>query len=85
MKIEGSVSRSISQRHGSADPDPHQNVMDPQHCFKLTLVTSKQEIEGRQVASLIDPRDFWVEERGHTHPHQHRRVLAQDLRTQNTN
>jgi hypothetical protein len=26
-------SRSISQRHGSADPDPdpHQNVMDPQH------------------------------------------------------
>ncbi len=22
---------SVSQRHGSADPDPHQNVMDPQH------------------------------------------------------
>ncbi len=33
MKIEGSG--SISQRHGSADPDPHQNVMDPQHCFKV--------------------------------------------------
>ncbi len=34
-KIEeyGSRSGSISQRHGSADPDldPHQNVMDPQH------------------------------------------------------
>jgi hypothetical protein len=29
MKIAGSG--SISQRHGSADPDPHQNVMDPQH------------------------------------------------------
>jgi hypothetical protein len=31
MKIEGSESGSISQRHGSADPDPdpHQNVMDP--------------------------------------------------------
>ncbi len=29
----GSESRSISQRHGSADlvPDPHQNVMDPEH------------------------------------------------------
>ncbi len=28
-------SGSISQRHGSEDPDlnPHQNVMDPQHCF----------------------------------------------------
>jgi hypothetical protein len=24
-----SESGSISQRHGSADPDPHQNVMDP--------------------------------------------------------
>jgi hypothetical protein len=29
----GSESGSISQRHGSTDPDPHQNVMDPQHCF----------------------------------------------------
>ncbi len=35
MKIEesgsASGSGSISQRHGSVDPDPHQNVMDPQH------------------------------------------------------
>jgi hypothetical protein len=34
MKIEGSGSTSgsgsISQRHGSVDPDPQQNVMDPQ-------------------------------------------------------
>ncbi len=32
----GSGSGSFSQRHGSADPnpDPPQNVMDPQHCFK---------------------------------------------------
>jgi hypothetical protein len=38
MKIEGSGSESgsISQRHGSTDPDtdPHQNVMDPQHYHK---------------------------------------------------
>jgi hypothetical protein len=36
IKIEGSASGSgsISQRHGSADPDPHQNVMDPQHWLK---------------------------------------------------
>jgi hypothetical protein len=27
----GSESGSISQRHGSADPDPLQNVMDPEH------------------------------------------------------
>jgi hypothetical protein len=33
-KIAGSGSGSISQRHGSADPDPPQNVMDPQHCMK---------------------------------------------------
>jgi hypothetical protein len=36
MKIEGfgsgSESGSISQRHGSADPDPHQNG---QHCQKV--------------------------------------------------
>jgi hypothetical protein len=32
-KISGS--RSISQRHGSADPDPHQNVMDPEHWYIL--------------------------------------------------
>jgi hypothetical protein len=30
-KIGGSG--SISQRHGSPDPDPPQYVMDPQHCF----------------------------------------------------
>jgi hypothetical protein len=40
MKIAGSESGSgsgsISQRHGSADPDldPHQNVMGPQHWKK---------------------------------------------------
>jgi hypothetical protein len=37
IKIEGSGSasgsESITQRHGSADPDPHLNVMDPQNCF----------------------------------------------------
>jgi hypothetical protein len=35
-KIAGSG--SISQRHGSLDPDPDppQNVMDPQHCFKVS-------------------------------------------------
>jgi hypothetical protein len=27
-----------SQRHGSADPDPHQNVMDPQHCHKYIFI-----------------------------------------------
>jgi hypothetical protein len=48
-KIAGSGSASgsgsISPRHGSADPDPHQNVMDPQHCMiyycTLTLVNDK--------------------------------------------
>jgi hypothetical protein len=41
MKIAGSGSESgsISQRHGSVDPDPYQNVMDPQHCFKNTAHT----------------------------------------------
>ncbi len=30
-------SGSVSQRYGSADPDPYQNVTDPKHCF-LTYV-----------------------------------------------
>jgi hypothetical protein len=47
MKTEGSGIRirdpdpgsgSISPRHGSADPDPHQNVMDPQHCLVVNIV-----------------------------------------------
>jgi hypothetical protein len=33
----GSESGSISQRHRFADPDPHQNVMDPEHCLKHKL------------------------------------------------
>ncbi len=35
-KIAGSGSGSISQRHGSADPDPLQNVMDPEHWIKFS-------------------------------------------------
>ena len=31
--VPGVGSGSISQRYGSADPDPHQNVTDPQHWF----------------------------------------------------
>ncbi len=31
----GSESRSVSQRYGSADPDPCQNVTDPQHYSKV--------------------------------------------------
>jgi hypothetical protein len=30
--VSGSGAGSIRQRYGSADPDPHQNVTDPQHC-----------------------------------------------------
>ncbi len=33
-KIGGSGAGSISQRHRSANPNPHQNVMDPQHRLK---------------------------------------------------
>ncbi len=27
----------INRRHGSSDPNPHQNVMDPQHCWRQHL------------------------------------------------
>ncbi len=39
MKIAGSG--SISQRHGSADPDPHQNVMYSQHWKKDAKLQEK--------------------------------------------
>jgi hypothetical protein len=42
MKIEGSG--SISQRHGSADPDPHQNDMDPRDCQKVWNFYMKKKI-----------------------------------------
>jgi hypothetical protein len=38
-----SGSRSISQRHGSADPDPHQNVMDPENCLPYIEKKAKRE------------------------------------------
>ncbi len=30
----GTGSGSVSERYGSADPDPHQNVTDLQHCYE---------------------------------------------------
>ncbi len=49
MKIEGfgSASRfgSIGQRHGSADPEPHQNVMDPQHCWIVQCSSNLENLQ----------------------------------------
>ena len=41
----GSASGSISLRHEFADPEPdqHQNVMDPQHCF-LYLMERRETV-----------------------------------------
>jgi hypothetical protein len=33
----GSASGSINQRHESPDPDPHQNVMEPDHWFFVSM------------------------------------------------
>jgi hypothetical protein len=48
-KIAGSG--SISQRHGSADPDPPKNVMDPQHWYTVYRTHSHREGEkgGREL------------------------------------
>ncbi len=43
-KIAGSGSGSISQRHGSSDPDPHQNVMDLEHWEGDLLAVLPQQI-----------------------------------------
>jgi hypothetical protein len=54
MKIEGSG--SISRRHGSADPDPHQNVMDPQHWNKQYVVINGQG----KTKKFANPRKFMI-------------------------
>ena len=41
----GSESGSICQRHGSANPDLYQNVMDPQHCCREIKF---QEVNGKR-------------------------------------
>ncbi len=66
-------SGSNSQMHGYADPDPHQNVMDPEHwslqctAFILTICTHSCRGWGGQMygfsmqVSLCTP--VWVEVR----------------------
>ncbi len=44
-------SGSIGQRHGSADPDPHQNVMDQEHWYR-TL----EHMLIKSAADLLSPR-----------------------------
>jgi hypothetical protein len=42
---KGVRSGSISQRYGSGDPDPHQDVNDPQHCYSgLGIVVQNHKI-----------------------------------------
>ena len=66
-KIAGSGSGSISQRHGSADPDTYQFVADPQHCrwqykkmsqprsvFRFVRVFTVQHKKGRYYSVIIN-------------------------------
>ncbi len=52
----------ISQRHGSADPGPHQNVMDPQHWlfhYNTHLISKKSNKVLRIKAILMRIRIFY--------------------------
>ncbi len=51
-KIPGSG--SVSQRYGSADPDPYQNIMDPQHWSERIGLTSM--MHGRM---LVSENSYW--------------------------
>ncbi len=44
MEIAGFGSRSASPRYGSADPDPYQNVTDPQYFLVVLLVDGRIRI-----------------------------------------
>jgi hypothetical protein len=60
MKIEG----SISQRYGSEDPDlesdPHQNVMDPQHCHGSATSYSIIITNSPVIYSILIPITFFT-------------------------
>jgi hypothetical protein len=58
IKIEGSASGSISQRHGSSDPDPNQNVMDPQRCYQGCSITTCRPAPAPMPAGLPTPSWF---------------------------
>ncbi len=46
--------RNTGQRHGSADPDPHQNnVKDPQHCLPHDDVAHLLEAGNDQIAVVV--------------------------------
>jgi hypothetical protein len=61
MKItgsgSGSESGSISQRHGSPDPDPHQNVMDQEHCLWWTTPLTSTYFPP---AEYLGPIPLWL-------------------------
>jgi len=58
----GSGSESISQRYGSGDPDPHQNVTDPQHCHGRVYYTSTWGPRNKPPSSstIYDPNDHLI-------------------------
>jgi hypothetical protein len=53
-KIAGSGSGSISQRHGSVDPDPepHQNVMVPHYCC-LLFIGAEERVRGARDQTVL--------------------------------
>ncbi len=51
-KRAGSGSGSVTQWHGSADPDPNQNVTDPQHCIK-TIKYYQRKKAGTKIYEII--------------------------------
>jgi hypothetical protein len=68
-------SGSISQWHGSADPDPPQNVMDPEHCYKPNRKLRRKA----PVCSVLGPTHGGVVPAAAprlSSPMQHRRLLA---------
>jgi hypothetical protein len=55
-RAESSRAGSVSRSYGSKDPDPRQNVTDPEHCFVVsrTLMSKKTppETAFQQMSSM---------------------------------
>ncbi len=57
----GSGSGSISQRYESGDPDPHQNVTDPQHCCQRTSNSGLPDHLFTWYYVCSDPETFYAD------------------------
>ncbi len=54
-------SGSVSKKYGSEDPDPYQNIEDPEHCkrVKIPISKSKPSAKRKNIGTKNKARQLW--------------------------